>query len=138
MSARLEALQRSFARHLRAEGRSDRTVFISRQAMSFFSSRPKAQGRAAAVDELTRAAIREWLAHLSDINEASTVKTGYRGLFRFCGLLVDENQIPKNPLRTLRLPQPKIKPFRSFPTKTSYLCSRGARARSSVTEATRP
>jgi integrase len=27
-------------------------------------------------------------------------------------LLVDEDEIPKNPLRTLRSPQPKMKPFR--------------------------
>ena len=37
MSARLEDLQRSFDRHLRAEGRSDRTVVICAQAITFFS-----------------------------------------------------------------------------------------------------
>ncbi|HZX98150.1 MAG TPA: phage integrase N-terminal SAM-like domain-containing protein, partial [Dermatophilaceae bacterium] len=80
MSARLQDLHRSFARHLRAEGRSDRTIVIYGQAITFFSRWLEAQGREATLDEMTRVAIREWLAHLSDINEASTVKTRYRGL----------------------------------------------------------
>jgi site-specific recombinase XerD len=110
MSARLQDLQRSFARHLRAEGRSDRTVIIYGQAITFFSRWLEAQGREATVDELTRAAIREWLAQLSDVNEASTIKTRYRGLFRFCGWLVDEDEIPEQPMKTLSPPQPKMKP----------------------------
>lgn len=77
MSTRLEYLLRSIARHLRAEGRSDRTVIIYGQAITFFSRWLEAQGRDATVEELTRVAIREWLAHLSDINEASTVDTGH-------------------------------------------------------------
>jgi site-specific recombinase XerD len=80
------------------------------QAITFFSRWLEAQGREAILDELTRAAIREWLAYLSDINEASTVKTRYRGLFRFCGGRVDEDEIPKNPMNTLSPPQPKMKP----------------------------
>src|SRR5665811_97116 len=110
MSARLQDLQRSFARHLRAEGRSDRTVVIYGQAITFFSRWLEAQGREATVEELTRAAIREWLAQLADDHEASTVKTRYRGLFRFCGWLVDEDEIPVNPMKTLSPPQPKMKP----------------------------
>ena len=110
MNARLEDLQRSFARHLRAEGRSDRTVVVYGQAITSFSRWLEAQGREATVDEMTRAAIREWLAHLSDINEASTVKTRYCGLFRFCSWLVDEDEIHKNPMKTPSPPRPKMKP----------------------------
>lgn len=80
------------------------------QAITSFSRWLEAQGREATVDEMTRAAIREWLAHLSDINEASTVKTRYCGLFRFCSWLVDEDEIPKNPMKTLSPPRPKMKP----------------------------
>ena len=36
MSARLEDLQRSFGRHLRAEGRSERTVTMYGQAIRFY------------------------------------------------------------------------------------------------------
>ena len=110
MSARLQDLHRSFSRHLRAEGCSDRTVVIYGQAITFFSRWLEAQGREATIEELTRAAIREWLAQLADDHEASTVKTRYRGLFRFCGWLVDEDEIPENPMKTLSSPQPKMKP----------------------------
>ena len=47
MSARLEDLQRSFARHLRAEGRSERTVTIYGQAIRFYGDWLAAQGRPA-------------------------------------------------------------------------------------------
>lgn len=110
MAERLQDLQRSFARHLRAEGRSERTVVIYGQAVRFFSEWLEAQGREATVDELSRAAVREWLAQLADTHEPSTVKTRYRGLFRFCGWLVGEEEIADNPMRTLSSPEPKSKP----------------------------
>lgn len=110
MAPRLEDLHRSFARHLRAEGKSDRTVTIYGQAITFFSAWLEAQGRTATLDELNRAAIREWLAQLADTHEPSTVKTRYRGLFRFCGWLVDEDEIRENPMKTLSPPQPTAKP----------------------------
>jgi site-specific recombinase XerD len=110
MSARLLDLQRSFGRHLRAEGKADRTIVIYGQAIRFFSEWLEAQGRPATLDELTRPAVREWLAQLADLHEPSTVKTRYRGLFRFCGWLVDEDELPENPMKTLAPPQPKSKP----------------------------
>ena len=110
MSGRLQDLERSFARHLRAEGRSERTVAIYGQAIRFFCRWLEDQGRAATLDELTRPAVREWLAQLADTHEPSTVKTRYRGLFRFCGWLVDEDELTENPMRTLSPPEPKSKP----------------------------
>ena len=54
MPTRLEDLARSFGRHLRAEGRSERTVTIYGQAVRFFSEWLATQGRPATLDELTR------------------------------------------------------------------------------------
>jgi len=85
-------------------------VTIYGQSVRFFSRWLEAQGRDATLDELNRPAIREWLAQLTDVNEASTVKTRYRGLFRFCGWLVDEEEIDTHPMKTLSPPQPKAKP----------------------------
>lgn len=110
MAARIEDLHRSFARHLRAEGLSDRTVVIYGQAIVFFSRWLEDQGRQANLNELTRPAIREWLAQLADTKEASTVKTRYRGLFRFCRWLVDEDELDEHPMKTLSPPQPTSKP----------------------------
>lgn len=108
--SRLQDLQRSFARHLRAEGRSDRTVILYGQAVTFYTRWLEAQGREPVLEELSRAGIREWLAQLTDVNEPSTVKTRYRGLFRFCGWLVDEGELTAHPMKSLSPPQPKVKP----------------------------
>ncbi|MEI5672996.1 MULTISPECIES: tyrosine-type recombinase/integrase [unclassified Nocardioides] len=110
MTARIEDLHRSFARHLRAEGKSERTIKIYGQAINFFSGWLEAQGRPADLDELNRPAIREWLAQLVEVNEPSTVKIRYRGLFRFCGWLVDEDELDENPMKTLSPPELNDKP----------------------------
>lgn len=85
MAARLDHLAASFGRHLRAEGRADRTNKIYRQAVRFYGAWLEAQDQQLIVDELTRASIREWLEQLADVNEPSTVKTRPRGLFRSAG-----------------------------------------------------
>ncbi len=111
MAERLEDLHRSFARHLRAEGKADRTITIYGQSITFYATWLEAQGRTATLDELTRAAIREWLAQLQERGQqAGTVKTRYRGLFRFCGWLVDEGELAENPMLKLAPPEPKAKP----------------------------
>lgn len=107
---RLTDLQRSFARHLRAEGSSDRTAVLYGQAITQFCAWLAEDGREPVLEELTRPAIREFLAQLSEKREAGTVKLRYRGLYRFCGWLVDEGELEEHPMTTLSPPQPKMKP----------------------------
>ncbi len=76
--------------------------------MTFFSRWLESEGRTATLDELNRAASREWLAVLSDTH--GTVKVRYRGLFRFCSWLVEEGELPANPMATLSPPTLKMKP----------------------------
>jgi site-specific recombinase XerD len=110
VSARLQDLHKSFARHLRAEGCADRTVVLYGMSVDFFSRWLESQGREATVDALNRAAIREWLATLADTKAPGTVRTRYRGLFRFCGWLVAEDEMTDNPMATLSPPIPKPTP----------------------------
>jgi site-specific recombinase XerD len=110
MSPRLEDLHKSFSRHLRAEGLAERSVTIYGQSITYFCRWLEGQGRTATLDEFNRAAIREWLAVLADDLEASTVKTRYRGLFRFSGWLVAEGELAENPMSTISPPQPVDKP----------------------------
>jgi site-specific recombinase XerD len=110
VTAHLQDLQRSFLRHLRAEGLSPNTLRLYGQAVTFFSRWLESEGREATVDEMNRAAIREWLAVISDTHEPGTVKVRYRGLYRFCGWLVDEDELPSNPMNTLSQPTLKAKP----------------------------
>ena len=110
MPARLADLHASFNRELRAEGRSPATVRLYGQSVTFFSRWLEEQGRTATLDELTRPAIREWLAQLGETLESNTVRTRYRGLHRFCRWLVDEEEIDRNPMEKLSPPTPKAKP----------------------------
>jgi site-specific recombinase XerC len=98
MPERLDDLSKSFARHLRAEGKAVRTAVIYGQSVTFYSRWLVEHGREATVDELTRAAVREWLAQLADRHELSTVRTRYKGLHRFCSWLVAEGELTANPL----------------------------------------
>jgi site-specific recombinase XerD len=79
-------------------------------SVKFFSRWLEDQGRVAALDEFTRPAIREWLAQLSEQHEPGTVRTRYRGLRRFAGWLVDEDELDDNPMRTLAPPMSAMKP----------------------------
>ncbi len=106
----MEDLARSFARHLRAEGKAPRTAVIYGQSVRFFSDWLGAQGREPTLDELSRAAVREWLATLADSREASTVRTRYKGLHRFCSWLVAEGEIEANPMSGLEPPVAQAKP----------------------------
>jgi len=110
VDARLQDLERSFLRHLRAEGRSANTLRLYGQAVRFFSRWLESEGRIATLSELNRAAIREWLAVLSDTHEPGTVKVRYRGLYRFCVWLVEEGELSANPMANLSAPTLKMKP----------------------------
>ena len=58
---------------------------------------------------MNRAAIREWLAVLSEDHEPGTVKLRYRRLFQFCSWLVDEGELIENPMTTLSAPELNMK-----------------------------
>ncbi len=110
MPSRLADLHKSFTRHLRAEGKAERTATIYGQSITFYSAWLQAQGREATLDELDRAAIREWLAGLVERQELSTVRTRHKGLHRFCGWLVEEGELATNPMAGLAAPTAKAKP----------------------------
>lgn len=79
---------------------------LYRQSVDFFSRWLIEQGRPATLEELNRASIRAWLADLTEEGKAAgTRKTRYRGLFRFCQWLVDEDELPANPMATMKAPQ---------------------------------
>ncbi len=110
MPERLADLHASFNRELRAEGRSPATLRLYGQSIEYFGHWLEAQGRTATLSELTRPAIREWLAQLGETLEPNTVRTRYRGLSRFCRWLVDEEELTKNPMEKLSPPSPAAKP----------------------------
>lgn len=110
MSASLTDLGKSFARHLRAEGRAPRTVALYGMSVTMYADWLASRGVAPTLEAFTRDNIREWLAHLGDTRAPGTVRTRYRGLHRFAGWLVDEEEITDHPMRALSPPEAKANP----------------------------
>lgn len=110
MNDELADLAASFARSLRAEMRAARTVKLYGISVRMFSEWLTSTGRMATLDQLTRDNIREWLAHLAEDREASTVRTRFKGLHRFCGWLVAEGELDVSPMAGLSPPEPSAKP----------------------------
>ncbi|GAA4545692.1 tyrosine-type recombinase/integrase [Pseudonocardia xishanensis] len=111
MAERLSDLESSFRRHLRAEGKSDSTLRLYGQSVTFYARWLDEQGRPATLDELNRVAIREWLAALVDSGKApGTVRTRWKGLHRFCTWLVAEGELSAHPMDGLAVPAVPDKP----------------------------
>lgn len=110
MAAELRDLGTSFARYLRAERKAAGTVRLYGQSVEFYARWLEEHGKPATLDHLTRREIVDWLAELNEVREASTVRTRYRGLYRFCGWLVAEDEIAAHPMIGVDLPTIKDRP----------------------------
>ncbi|MCB2177575.1 MAG: tyrosine-type recombinase/integrase [Actinomycetales bacterium] len=110
MPTDLRDLGASFARYLRAERKSPATLRLYGQSVEFYARWLEDHGKPATADHLSRREIVDWLADLNDTHEATTVRTRYRGLHRFCGWLVAEDEIPTNPMTGVDLPRTKDRP----------------------------
>jgi site-specific recombinase XerD len=110
MEISLDELADSFARSLRAEMKAARTIKIYAQSTRFFGEWLTNNGLPATLEQLTRDNIRQWLGHLGESHEASTVKTRFSGLRRFCGWLVAEGELDVSPMAGLSPPEPQPKP----------------------------
>lgn len=110
MAERLDDLCASFKRDLRAEGKAPRTGELYALSVRLFAAWLADRGRPATLDELTRSAIREWLAALAEVREQSTVRTRFKGLHRFCGWLVAEGEIDQHPMQGMTAPDPAARP----------------------------
>lgn len=116
MSERIDDLFASFARDLRAAGKSDRTIVIYGQSVRFFTEWLASRDRPVTVDQLTKATISAWLAHLADAGQAeSTILTRYRGLRRFTRWLVAEGELDAEPMANLEQPKPADTPVPIVP-----------------------
>lgn len=110
MAERLDDLCASFKRDLRAEGKAPRTCKLYGMSVDMFGAWLAEQGRPATLDELSRSAVREWLAALAEDREATTVRTRFAGLRRFCGWLVAEGELAESPMHGMKPPSSPAKP----------------------------
>src|SRR3954464_9889824 len=96
---RLEDLTASFRRDLRAAGKSDRTLEVYSQSVRFFSAWLEEQGRTPTLDQLTRHAMKRWLADLAETKQPGTVLTRFKGMRRFVRWLVLEGELAVDPMQ---------------------------------------
>lgn len=83
------------------------------QSTRYFCDWLATQDRPPTLDQLTRHAVTEWLAHLIDRgNEPGTVATRLRGLRRFCRWLVLEGEVERAPTEGVEMPAKNDKPVR--------------------------
>lgn len=104
METTLTELGDSFRTHLRAEHRASRTCVIYLQSVRFFSAWLVDRDLPPTMEQLTRTNIAGWLADLGNHNSASTIKTRWRGLYRFCRWAVEEGELDAHPMTGMRTP----------------------------------
>ncbi len=105
MSAdRLDDLVASWRRHLRAEGKAARTLAVYGQAVKAFVTWLEQHDRPLTLESLTRRTIDAWLSDEMTRLAPQTVVTRFKGMQRFCGWLVDEDELSEHPMARLRPP----------------------------------
>lgn len=95
----------SWARSLRAKNRSPRTIKAYVESAGLFLEFLQAQGKPLELVEITRANIEEFISDQLDRWTPSTAATRYRCLQQFVRFLVDEEEIPKDPMRGMSPPK---------------------------------
>lgn len=91
--------------------KAPRTVKLYGMSPRMFGEWLTTQDLPTTLEELTRANIRGWLEHLVTAGrEATTVKTRFAGMRRFCGWLVAEGELDTHPMAGLTPPEPRAKP----------------------------
>lgn len=106
----LADLSRSFARDLRAAGKSPRTIELYTMSVTMFARWLAERDRPQTVESLTRPAIKAWLADLADTKAPGTVRTRFRGMRRFVKWCVVEEILEVSPMEGLEQPQAVDKP----------------------------
>ncbi len=111
MSEPLLDLAASFRRALRADGRAERTATIYVQSVRFFAVWLAEAGPARHGRRADARLIRTWLAELAETHAPGTVRTRWKGLWRFCGWLVGEGLLDAHPMTGMEAPAAKPPPI---------------------------
>src|SRR5262245_38726871 len=105
----LPQLLASFKLHLRAEGRSPRTVETYTESAQAFMDHLAAEGAPLARDTFTADSVRSWLAALRESGKApATISIRHRGLRAWARWLVAEGELANDPFANVSAP--KVEP----------------------------
>jgi len=109
-AAHLSDLLVSFQLELEAQGKAPRTVVLYSQSVRLFWEWLEEQGRTPTADQFTRAAVRAWMAGLSQTRQPGTVRTRQKGLQRFARWCVAEGEVATDPTAGLDVARGPSKP----------------------------
>jgi site-specific recombinase XerC len=100
----LSELSASWARYLRSERKSDRTVRLYQDAVTYLGRWMEETGRPATLDALTRKALVDYFDHSAATVAPGTALTRFKHLRAFCSFLVGEGELPASPMAGLKPP----------------------------------
>jgi site-specific recombinase XerC len=100
----LSELSASWARYLRSERKSDRTVRLYQDAVTYLGRWMEETGRPATLDALTRKALVDYFDHSAATVAPGTALTRFNHLRAFCSFLVGEGELPASPMAGLKPP----------------------------------
>lgn len=103
--ADIAANRESFARHLRAENLSPKTVYAYTGAVEQFESFLGEMGMPLAVSQLTREHVEAFITRLLETRKPTTAHQRYRGLQSFLKWLLEEGEIKESPMRNMKPPK---------------------------------
>lgn len=106
----LMALWESFARSLKAENRSPRTIEVYGDALRTFDAHLAAHGRPRSAATVTRQDVEAYVNDLLANNAPSTAQARFKALRRFFNWLVDEEELDHHPMLRMKAPTVPEKP----------------------------
>jgi len=98
----ITTLNQSFERALRAENRAPRTIVIYVSTVTRFASFLEARGLPTEAEAIGRQHVEAYIADLVETRAANTAASAFRGLQRFFGWLLEEEEIERNPMERMR------------------------------------
>jgi site-specific recombinase XerD len=101
----IAANNQSFARHLRAENLSPKTIYAYTGAVDQLGRFLAERGMPQDVASVTREHVEAFITHLLETRKASTAHQRYRGCQSFFSWLVAEGEIKASPMANMRPPK---------------------------------
>jgi site-specific recombinase XerD len=105
VSVDVRGLARSFARGLRAENKSPRTVETYLASVEQLVQFLEQQGMPSEPSSITREHVEAFVLHLLETRSASTASNRFRSLQQFFKFLINEGEIRESPMRRMKAPQ---------------------------------
>lgn len=118
MRTQWDSYIRDWAKVLRHENKSARTIDIYTTTATAFADYLEQRDRLVAVPEVTRREVGDWIGHLLETRSAATANVRYRSLQQFWKFLITEDEIQRSPMENMKPPHVPDAPVPVLPLDT--------------------